>query len=256
MSDDDWVEVAMADDLLVVQMLLRLGQACPPTPGDKNAPKLQLDWSVRQRRSRHVPKKKGDKARASPTTPLSWSGGTSVSGGGGGGAAADGFEESSRSPSRKPVENTRSKVPVTSETTGNKRSRRKKTLPELKEEESLLLKEKRYLKNELATFRLKVEKERAENEILKRMKLDLLSNRATEATMALVVPNPAISDQCQQTQVSNGPKSVACNADEPTLPNNSSKLQEVGNREPSFLLPDLNVPFEDDLGSGVLHGLS
>ncbi|GKV45420.1 hypothetical protein SLEP1_g52498 [Rubroshorea leprosula] len=147
-------------------------------------------------------------------------------------------------------------VPVTSETTGNKRSRRKKTLPELKEEESSLLKEKRYLKNELATFRLKVEKERAENEILKRMKLDLLSNRATEATMALVVPNSTISDQCQQTQVCNGPKSVACNADEPTLPNNSAKLQEVGNREPSFLLPDLNVPFEDDLGSGVLHGLS
>lgn len=95
----------MSDDSMVVEMLLRLHKAEPPPAptSKKGAPVLQLEWSVRQRRSKQVPRKKGDATRASPTTPLSWSGATSVSGGG-----ADGFEESSKL--LKPIDNPRSKV--------------------------------------------------------------------------------------------------------------------------------------------------
>ncbi|OMO97694.1 hypothetical protein CCACVL1_04487, partial [Corchorus capsularis] len=101
----------MTDTILVAEVLLSLVQArCPPPPEpssktNSGSPALQLEWSVRQRRSKQALRKKGEPARASPTTPLSWSGGTSVSGGGGG---ADGSEESSRPP-LKPLDNARSK---------------------------------------------------------------------------------------------------------------------------------------------------
>ena len=113
MSEEEWVKEAMTDVMLVAEVLLSLVQAeSPPPPPEQSSknnstssPALQLEWSVRQRRSKQALRKKGESARASPTTPLSWSGGTSVSGGGG----ADGSEESSRPPS-KPVDNARSKV--------------------------------------------------------------------------------------------------------------------------------------------------
>ncbi|KAI4329379.1 hypothetical protein L6164_021647 [Bauhinia variegata] len=109
MCDEEWLKVAMADDAVVVRLLLSLGQPQPPPPPKKMPPCLRLDWTVRQRRSRSAPRhvgteKKGEPARASPTTPLSWSGATSASGGGG----ADGYEESSRP--IKPMEGSRSKV--------------------------------------------------------------------------------------------------------------------------------------------------
>ncbi|OMO94472.1 hypothetical protein COLO4_16318 [Corchorus olitorius] len=69
------------------------------------SPALQLKWSVRQCLSKQALRKKGEPALASPTTPLSWSGGTSVSKGG---VGADGSEESSRPP-LKPLDNARSK---------------------------------------------------------------------------------------------------------------------------------------------------
>ena len=109
MGDDEWVKEAMTDDTVVVDLLLRLFQAQPPPPKPVQAV-LRLGWTVRQRRSKSAPrhgdsttKKKAEPARASPTTPLSWSGGTSASGG-----ALDGFEESSRL--SKPTESSRSKV--------------------------------------------------------------------------------------------------------------------------------------------------
>ena len=97
MSDDHWIKVAMADDSLVVDLLLRLHRPPPPPP-----PCLNLHWTVRQRRSRSA-HNKAESTRASPTTPLSWSGATSASGGN-----LDGYEEYSR-PS-KPTQTSRSKV--------------------------------------------------------------------------------------------------------------------------------------------------
>lgn len=178
MSDDEWVKDAMTDEAVVAHMLLRLHKAQPPPlpPTAPARPALHLGWTVRQRRSRSAPrhgdgKKKAEAARASPTTPLSWSGGTSVSGG-----VLDGFEESSRP--AKPTDGSRSKVTVTCQTTMTtttitKRARKKKSLAELREEESLLLKEKRKLKNELSTLRLTLEKQRSANESLKRIKVTL-----------------------------------------------------------------------------------
>ncbi|KAL9996247.1 hypothetical protein Hdeb2414_s0724g00939931 [Helianthus debilis subsp. tardiflorus] len=85
-DDDNWVKSAIDDVNLVVHLLLKLRHPSPPPP---------KTWTIRQRRSRPPPPpptttttNKPSATRASPTTPLSWSGATSVSGGG--------VEESSR----------------------------------------------------------------------------------------------------------------------------------------------------------------
>ncbi|XP_031282325.1 uncharacterized protein LOC116140889 [Pistacia vera] len=255
MTEEEWVNVAMSDDSLVVEMLLRLHQAEPPPTARKSAPPLQLEWSVRQRRSKQLPRKKADATRASPTTPLSWSGATSVSGG-----AADAFEESSK-PS-KPIDNTRSKVVATGETSTPKRSRKKKTLAELREEESLLLKEERSLKNQLATLRLTLEKQRTRNESLKRMKLDILSHQATEIVRASHASEEAILNQCDQVKLAHEPSQMllpangACNELNPSHPNGSFAALEDESKVSSFVLPDLNLPFDDDSSSGILYGIS
>lgn len=99
MGEEDWLEAAITDDSLVVELLMRLNQSNASPPPKKTT--AALNWSVRQRRSKPIPKlvdsstKKGELTRASPTTPLSWSGATSVSAGSGG---SEGSEESSRPP--------------------------------------------------------------------------------------------------------------------------------------------------------------
>ncbi|KAI4355795.1 hypothetical protein L6164_004535 [Bauhinia variegata] len=247
MCDEDWVKVAMADDALVVRLLLRLSQPRPPPPPKKT---LQLDWTVRQRRSRSAPRhlgaeKKGEPTRASPTTPLSWSGATSASGCGG-----DGYEESSRP--TKPLERSRSKSAIRSETTTTKRSRRKKTLAELKEEESILLKERRDLKNELASLRVSVEKHRASNERLKRMKFDFESRQTFKRSKTCVTSEKAIIGQLQLVEAQCHPSSYSVVPDDSSSlvcqANASCKAQEeeISNQEASFWLPDLNLPVEED----------
>ncbi|XP_010539179.1 PREDICTED: uncharacterized protein LOC104813311 [Tarenaya hassleriana] len=180
----------------------------------------KLEWSVRQRRSKAG--KKGDQARASPTTPLSWSCATSVSGGAA--SAVDGIEESSCA--MKPPENIRSKIPQTSGATAFKRLRRKKTLAELKEEESLLLKERKSLKNELASIRALLEQQRARNDALKKLKAESQSSLPCKAA-------PAITSTAYS-------------------PHSSSKREETDvKKDSSFLLPDLNDPSPE-----VLYGIS
>ncbi|KAL1221038.1 hypothetical protein V5N11_012300 [Cardamine amara subsp. amara] len=209
MTGGDWIREAMCDDSLVAEALICLHHAEPPPhvkSGD--ASDLKLKWSVRQRRTKAaVVRKKGDNTRASPTTPLSWSGATSFSGGGGGGggsgaAAVDGLEESSDAV--KLSEAVRSKISQTSVTrTPFKRSRKKKTLAQLKEEESLLLKERKGLKNELASMQDLLEKQRARNESLKKMQAESQKNDDT-----------------------------------------------------SFLLPDLNIPLDNNPSPESLNGTS
>ncbi|GFZ04042.1 hypothetical protein Acr_16g0006660 [Actinidia rufa] len=107
MSDEDWVRAAMEDEYAVVELLMSLRRPAPPKRESRSLA-MPFEWSVRQRRSKptlHAAKKKEKPTpTASPTTPLSWSGATSVSGSG-----ADGFEESSRPPPKLP-EASRSKV--------------------------------------------------------------------------------------------------------------------------------------------------
>ncbi|XP_010497413.1 PREDICTED: uncharacterized protein LOC104774528 isoform X2 [Camelina sativa] len=102
MTGGDWIHEAMDDDSLVAQALICLLHSEPSSlpdtkcGGGGGASDLKLKWTVRQRRTKSASlRKKGDEnnTRASPTTPLSWSGATSFSGGGAG--AVDGFEESS-----------------------------------------------------------------------------------------------------------------------------------------------------------------
>ncbi|TYJ31476.1 hypothetical protein E1A91_A06G201200v1 [Gossypium mustelinum] len=223
MSEEEWVKEALTDSMLAAKVLLSLYQASSPPPRSDSASSqaLQVEWSVRQRRSKQSLKKKSEPARASPTTPLSWSGGISVSGGG----SADGSEESSRPP-LKPVDNARSKVAATSEITPPKRSRRKKTLAELKEEISSHLKENRSLKN-------------------------LASHRATETSTACIEPKiNATSEPPQQREVASH-TSAACNENKRHPPNECSEGQDrtkASCDDASFALPDLNLPIEDDSG--------
>ncbi|KAG5254269.1 DNA topoisomerase [Salix suchowensis] len=267
-EEDEWVHVAFNDDTLVVELLLNLSQPEQPPPPPRRRRRrrfagdlakegavlaLSVDWSVRQRRSssRQVMMTKSKKgsdsssSRASPTTPLSFSGGTSVSGGGGG--AGDGFDEATTSASlpAKLIATSRSKVAVTRETPAIKRSRKKKKLVDLREEEILLLKEKRHLKNKLATFQASLEEERVRNERLKRMKFDLLSQHRPEVFTA-AVNSEIISIQPRDTK-------VACDSTYSIVPHNVSfQLQEGEDRKSSFILPDLNLPVEGDSSSGIL----
>lgn len=261
MVDEEWTKDAMNDDSVAALMLLRLKQTrtrspLPPPPAPTK-PALHLDWTVRQRRSKSAPrhgdgKRKAEPARASPTTPLSWSGATSASGG-----ALDGFEESSQPD--KPTDGSRSKAAVKGGTTTHKRSRKKKSLAELRDEESLLLKERRYLKNELAALHLTLEKQRASNENLKRIKIDLLSQQTIKVTTAMA-SQEAIPDRKQEMEgvcapTSTFPTGLACKS-LATIPHKcqskSSMIPEVRDRENSFVLPDLNLPLGEDSGAEIL----
>ncbi|KAE9587996.1 hypothetical protein Lal_00002963 [Lupinus albus] len=220
MCDDDWVKLAMADDSKVVHLLLLLHQPSPP------APHLHLNWTVRQHRSRSLHRIKADpttSTRASPTTPLSWTGATSESGG-----AVDGYENSSHPTIH--AQTSRSKIANPSNTTTAKKSRRKKTLAELKKEENLLLQERKSLKNELTALRLTVEKHRATNESLKRIKLDLESRWNSKSTTTTFDDDAPVSEA-----------------------NASSKPEEIRNKESTFIFPDLNLPVEDDLRFNAMH---
>ncbi|KAJ6302396.1 hypothetical protein OIU77_016476 [Salix suchowensis] len=136
-------------------------------------------------------------------------------------------------------------VAVTRETPAIKRSRKKKKLVDLREEEILLLKEKRHLKNKLATFQASLEEERVRNERLKRMKFDLLSQHRPEVFTA-AVNSEIISIQPRDTK-------VACDSTYSIVPHNVSfQLQEGEDRKSSFILPDLNLPVEGDSSSGIL----
>ncbi|OVA12894.1 hypothetical protein BVC80_1803g11 [Macleaya cordata] len=283
MGEDEWVNDAMKDDSVVVELLMRLKQSEAAAVAAK-IPVLMmtsLEWGVRLPRSRQVIrcsnnvqiKKEGESTRASPTTPLSWSGGgTSVSGGGGGGGCVgggatvgDGFEESSK-PIKRPSAAGRSKVNGTNEPT-NRRSRKKKTFAELKEEESLLLKERIHLKKELATLAITHEEQEARNSQLKRLKLDLQLQSAKQ-TFSADVTNEGIYNQSYNREIGQMPTTLpmvgtcqdldaAAVCPLTTLPTDpSSEQEDIETRQSLFELPDLNVPLEEDSGSEVLYGMS
>ncbi|XP_057787873.1 uncharacterized protein LOC131005084 [Salvia miltiorrhiza] len=233
-ADEEWVKAAMTDDTMVVELLVRLhgavAAAAPPPPSA-----FPLEWSVRQRRSRSVTKKL---ARASPSTPLWWSGGTSLSGGSGG-AGAGGSEESSRPHSQKLCADARSKLNGNSEKAVSKRSRKKKTLTELKDEENSLLKERRDLKRGIAALRVNLEKQIAKNENLKRIKIELQPQLDREAASAT---EESVSDN--RLHPAGHPITP------PLIPDNAVALESNDcpkdtTSSPAFVLPDLNMPFED-----------
>ncbi|XP_048129776.1 uncharacterized protein LOC125313760 [Rhodamnia argentea] len=240
-TDPGWVRLAMTDASLVAELLLRLGHSRlnPPHPA---SPPSELAWTVRQRRTRPPPRnpaedsKKG--GRSSPTTPLSWSGATS-SGGGGGSEESPPHLDSA----------TRSKVPIASASTvsatiGGKRPRKKKTLAELREEESLLLKERRDLRQELVTLRLNFEKERSINQSLKRTKIGVrppvISEQHEQARA------PCVPSDCTEQRSGDGGAEVAMRP----RSCNISEVKKAESRE-TLELPDLNLPLEDGGGPNI-----
>lgn len=258
MTDDEWVKAATANDFLVVDLLLRLTHSSPTPPPPPSSSYLQLHWCVRQPRSKSIALKPGI-ARASPTTPLSWSGATSQSGGAGGVGVGgvDVSEESSR-----PAPG--SKVIGTSEATPTKRPRKKKTMTELKEEEVTLLKERKDLKRNISILLVTLKKKRASNESLKRMKMDFTSQRATEG-VANVASEETSSNQTMDKLAASSPDPVilppSVTIDDPAAalpvlpsPNTCSEVQkEITIHENKFVVPDLNVAFEEYI-TDCLHG--
>ncbi|KAK6120500.1 hypothetical protein DH2020_045758 [Rehmannia glutinosa] len=237
-ADEEWVKSAMTDDAMVVELLVRLHHAPPPPPQPprpllKRAA-LPLEWSVRQRRSKSVsannnPKKPAH--RGSPTTPLSWSGATSFSGGSTG-AGGVGSEESSQPIPFKLSNTARSKVNIDSEKTNSKRSRKKK---------------------EMTSLRLYLERERATNGNLKRMKIELRP-RLDKESQSISAAEESISGQIQ-------PELTACHPAPPIMPpvvlTNDVTLQSSSTSnacpeenadmasDSKFILPDLNMPFDE-----------
>ncbi|CAJ1973679.1 unnamed protein product [Sphenostylis stenocarpa] len=242
MLNDDWVAAAMTDETVVVEVLLRLKQTVSPKSHDP----LPLSWGVRQPRSRSrltAAVSRCDAAvstRCSPTTPLSWSSAASPS------ATADGYEDSTRQHHA-----ARSKATATSGYTGNsastKRCRRKKTFAELKEEESSLLKERIYLRKEIATINANFEAQRAKNESLKRMKLGVGSKSQKNPSSTSVEPQCMVAGQPHQRIVS--PEAlVRPTQDDTRLQTSESRpngIESTGER--FFLIPDLNMMPSDDV---------
>ncbi|KAI4316373.1 hypothetical protein L6164_024358 [Bauhinia variegata] len=262
MVNDDWVKEAMTDDTVVVELLLRLKQLQAASLSSKSQPVpaaiLPLSWGIKQPRSRLSAasrcdgavsrRKESDSTRCSPTTPLSWSGGGSPSG------TADGYEESSR-PTVLSHQAARSKATATSEYTGNstsstKRCRRKKTFAELKEEESSLLEERLYLKQEIANLNATFKAQRARNENLKRIKLDLgaksQNNPSSSTSDELLC---TLSGQPHQRMISAKALTHAHATDDKTHIG-AMKTESTG--ESCFVIPDLNMmPSEDDALCGM-----
>ncbi|GMI89271.1 hypothetical protein like AT4G32030 [Hibiscus trionum] len=234
-AKDEWVQAAITDDNVVVELLVRLKQAqAAPSPPKSALPAPR--WGIRQRRSRPMllrcdGKRDGDfnvSARGSPTTPLCWSGGSSDASP----SAAEGFEETSthvlRSP---PVAPSRSKGSACSETnrTSSKKPGRKKTFAE----EDLVLKERVHLEKEIASTRA-TRKEHHDD--LKRIRLDL--NLVDTAKNSSLIDNEPGKAPCPRA-----PPSESLD-DDRELPLDSHNVGKS-----IFVLPDLNMmPAEDDSG--------
>ncbi|KAF8035851.1 hypothetical protein BT93_C1773 [Corymbia citriodora subsp. variegata] len=278
LAKDEWVKTAMAEDGMVAELLLRLKQEprCAPAPlpppssaataAASSASLPPPRWGIRQPRSRIAlrcdggspAKRCGDSARNSPTTPLSWSAGTASSSG-----TADGLDDSNLQVYGSSASTSKGIASHDSGTPDLKKSKKRKTFAELKEEEGLLLKERVDLKKEIATLRATFKEQTTRNESLKRMKLDVDTN-TTKITTAIsatrepekVNPNahgceaPSTADHAASTS----PTQVACPS------GSSDSHQRCGSPEKqsdSFLLPDLNmIPSEEDPFSEALNGSS
>ncbi|XP_024027334.1 uncharacterized protein LOC21386994 [Morus notabilis] len=271
MAKDEWMRTAMSDDMLVVELLVRLKQsqaaAASPlksSPPSQPSPTFPLTWSVRLPRSRALrcdavsQRKQGDvSTRCSPTTPLSWSGAASPS------ATADGFEESSRPSNNRSPSQARSKGIATnnelaSAITTSRRSRRKKTFAELKEEENSLLKERVHLKRELAKLRATFKEQREKNDSLKRMKLELHVDSAKYVNADGFKMASSSQPQERIASTSDNVRSTMQLAHHSNAQSDSfDESNTNSNRDGFFLLPDLNsLPCDEDYGSETFYGSS
>ncbi|GER39320.1 methionyl-tRNA formyltransferase [Striga asiatica] len=113
-----------------------------------------------------------------------------------------------------------------SERLASRRTKKKKTLAELKDDESTLLKERRQLKRQLAALRLSFEKQRASNENLKRIKIELQAKESIlEQYDEMATAGAIVLDKTVRSQ----------------------PLKSDGSYEPNtkYVLPDLNMTLEE-----------
>lgn len=250
MKDECWLKAAIYDDTLVAELLLRLKDSISGGPSS-SCSVLPPSWGVRQPRS-SVEKKK-ETPRRSPTTPLSF-------------AASDGCDDSSDHHCRRRLDAAasgagcshssdrfRSKVSVATEApaTTSKRPRRKKTFAELKEEESSLLKERTYLKKELAALRLTFKEQRSINENLKRIKLDLrVESRFKPESNSTEQEERNSNDNGESEAGSSNVLRLVKTEDADSCP---ATQKGVTSQEPICVLPDLNMMPDEE--SSVQQGI-
>ncbi|XP_068477407.1 uncharacterized protein [Phaseolus vulgaris] len=224
---DQWVSMAIADDTLVAHqlLLLRNHQHSSVNP-----------WACRQRRTTRFPV---SAARASPTTPLTWTAATSL----------DGFEGSTRhtapmqSSEHKPVDN---KSATFAEKSKSSSSKKKRTLSHLRRVEQEKKDEVKNIRDELEATYLKYERRKAEGERLKKTKKELWLRRSLEMGQSVEqnmeakysASNIAPQDHIVEKQ---SPDSEAAPVSEAaaaaTAPSNERKS---GGQQPRIFLPDLN----------------
>ncbi|KAK3012315.1 hypothetical protein RJ639_012615 [Escallonia herrerae] len=141
----------------------------------------------------------------------------------------------------------------------NKRSRKKKTFTELKEQESLLLKESYHLKRELASVHVTLKEQRARSENLKRLKLDYSLQPRSKMDVAPDEPVASIFNQCNQMEASTSnhqPLIMPRRSTHDDLASSSScKSQEDAETQGKrFVLPDLNMPLDDEFVPETVYG--
>ncbi|KAI3691002.1 hypothetical protein L2E82_49216 [Cichorium intybus] len=185
---EKWVTAAMTNDAVVAELLIRMKQS---SSLDSSATDTALLPTVRwgHRKSRSKPSAiattttnaatasglRKEHLSGSPTTPLYWSSG-------GGASTSDGYDESSR-PSDLSSGGRSTKGGLGNEgatTSSYKKSRKRKSFAELKEEEDFLLKEKLHLNRELESMRLTMNKQIATSQNLKNFKVNFNQNPKIE----------------------------------------------------------------------------
>uniref|UniRef100_A0A162A072 Uncharacterized protein n=1 Tax=Daucus carota subsp. sativus TaxID=79200 RepID=A0A162A072_DAUCS len=285
MMDGQWLKAAMEDDgTLAAEVLVKLLQApVAPTPPPPAAV-VPMKWTVRQPRTKSGSNKRA-RARGSPTTPLSWTGGsTSLSGGAAPAAAGDGSEQSSRrvaelglrmivdKPRPDPSEDVQLgsrvwerrlleglvQVTAVSEATPSKKSRKKKTTNELKGEEILTAQDNKQIRKTIASIRAKLGKKKSENVLLKKLKANLAAvpsakpiagpraARPVPVYVPVNVPLPMNVPLPVNVVVP-----VPVPVPEPVTVSLFSSLTEVKGGSDKFVIPDLNLTFVESKDAGA-----
>lgn len=229
MADDNWTRKALRDDSIVVSLLLQIKQQY------KSSPPV-LRWGQRQLRSKPSSKEPhtSTATRCSPTTPLSWSAAS----------LSDGCDTSAP----------RSKGTCAYEagtSTNCKKSRKKKTFSELREEESYLMNERVHLEKQLASVNVTLNEQRYRGDNLKRIKLDFQGPGTNEMLDIRDEPMSTMFFHCRQTKASLDNQNnlilpIQVINDDPESSSSCKLAKDNESRERCFILPDLNMmPAED-----------
>ncbi|PWA79685.1 hypothetical protein CTI12_AA203270 [Artemisia annua] len=173
-KEEYWVTSALTNDNIVADFLVRIKQLHPSSSSQPSTSKTTtttwlspMRWGHRKSRSKppsivnnNTAAIKQQQQSGSPTTPLCWSGGA--------GTSTDGYDESSRSGDRS---NKGALANEGATTSGYKKSRKRKSFAELKEEEDFLLKERQQLNRELESMRVTMSTQIATSQNLKKFKV-------------------------------------------------------------------------------------